>query len=74
LEEYFNNDKEGRAAAIIESLRFRTNNYVEQSGRSLPWKDPSLKTSYELLKGDLETIVSYIKQQLQKLSQPPVQD
>ena len=43
LDEVFNNDKEGRIAAIVESLRTKNFCAVDQKGKGLTWKELAIK-------------------------------
>ena len=50
----------GQVAAIIESLKFRSYNYVENCGKTLKWNEPALKEAVEIARPEIEIIVDYI--------------
>lgn len=59
---------------MIESLRSKNLNYVEQLGKSLPWKDSAIKQAFEVLKPEITVITDYIKQVLSQIDQEGIDE
>lgn len=70
LEELFADDPEGKCIAIVESLRCdnsKMGNTIERKGSSLAWKEAAVQASYEMVKSDIEIVVTTLNQQNEKI-------
>lgn len=68
IEEYFNNDKEGRSIAIIESLRLSPptqSNTSKQNQSQL--KEQLFAAGFEMLRGDMDKITMALEQQMDRI-------